>query len=1047
MTFKTTSLRDAICFALAMGASAAAYAQQPVAPAANERQDAETTDLDRIEVTGSRIRQVDVETSQPVTFVTREDIEKQGFQSVADILQNISATGTPPISRASPLSAGENSGGTFISLRNLGAARTLVLMNGRRLPVSTSGLADISKIPAAAVERIEVLKDGASSIYGSDAIAGVINIITRSNFEGATAAAYFGQYSEGDGDITRGEAVIGFTGERGSLTAAAEWREEDVVRSADRPYSAFPRSDLHPTDNWTAVGQQGGFVTRAASTVNGITTPAITVPGRAAGTRLTLNAGGNPRNPLDYHVQDTNVGSCVGNNLANPGPGICNPGSTADKSNTNLQTDLHTPVKSKSLYVDGIWDLTDNVRFRTNMLYSNRFSSRTVAGYPMQASSFATSNNGQGVPISPLSYYNPLPGQRIDTWWRRTWEVPRVSDSDSTDYMFMGAFEGSFETFDRVFDWDVSYLYNDSRQTQSQYGNLNLANVAAALGPSRLNAAGVVECYLPDNPATSTPNDSVVVAGCVPWNPLVPFGVAGQGGLTGNTALQNYLFQEEHATGRTNTEVMAANVAGTIFELPAGAFGFAFGVEHRKEKGKFVPDALAVTGGSTNLASGPTRGDYSLNEAYLELQIPILADLPFARELSFNVASRFSDFDTFGETTNNKFALKWKPFDSLLVRATAADGFRAPTIADLFGGGSQTFSFYSDPCDTRFTTDANTRANCANGVGGNGALGALAPNYRQLGQGGTAVGTQPSQTPIAFTSGSNPLLTPELSKSQNIGFVWSPTFAEGLNLAVDWWKIRISDTIVADSPSQILFDCYVVGIASRCTPSVNGSPGFTRDPITGIPNVSFGGRNAGYRKIEGYDFDISYRWKTENWGSFNTSLNSTYTSKDYFVSTNDPVYAESGVGFTSQFRVRANGNLSWDMGPVGISWMTRYYSGMRESCTYFTPTSAANAAAGTPPVTVDHLECNDIVFSPTGALAADGTPRSALERRRKVGSTTFNDVQIRINTPWDATVALGANNVFEKVGPVMYSQPSANVSYYGGFDIGRFIYMKYTQRF
>lgn len=1044
MTFKTTTLRDAICFALAMGASAAAFAQQPVAPAADERQDAETTELDRIEVTGTRIRQVDVETSQPVTFVTRDDIEKQGFQSVADILQNISATGTPPISRASPLSAGENAGGTFISLRNLGAARTLVLMNGRRLPISTSGLVDISKIPASAVERIEVLKDGASSIYGSDAISGVINIITRSNFEGASASAYFGQYSEGDGDITRGEAIIGFTGERGSLTAAAEWREEDAVRSADRPYSAFPRSNLHPTDNWTSVSQWGGFTVpysqRALFPGATFNPPTATNPN--PGTTLTLRRGGDPRNRGDYIRQDINTGGCAGNSAANPGPGTCSPGSITDKSNTNLQTDLRTPVKSKSLYVDGIWDLTENVRFRTNLLYNNRLSARTVAGYPMQAAAFAT-------PMAADSYFNPYntlgaTPQPVTNWFRRTWEVPRVSDGDSTDYMFMGAFEGSFETFDRIFDWDVSYLYNESRQVQSTYGNLNLANVRAAVGPSFLNAAGVVQC--------GTPGAPISLQVCTPWNPYIPSGRVAPGGLTGNTALQNFLFQEEHATGETDTEVIAANIAGTIFELPAGAFGFAAGVEQRKESGEFVPDALAVTGGSTNLASGPTKGGYDVREAYVELQIPVLADLPFARELSFNVASRFSDFDTFGETTNNKFSLKWKPFDSLLIRATAADGFRAPTIADLFGGSSQTFSFYTDPCDVVFGSAANnatTRANCANGVSGLGAV-PNAATYRQLGQGFNPITTVPTQTPIAFTSGANPALTPEVSKSQNIGFVWSPTFADGLNIALDWWKIRIADTIVTDTPTNMLNDCYVLGIAERCVAPANGIPGFTRDPVTGIPTVSFAQLNAGFRKVEGYDFDVSYRWKTANWGSFNAAINSTYTSKDYFISTNTPQFATSGVGIFpgfQTFRVRANGNLSWDMGPVGISWMTRYYSSMKESCTYFTPTSAANLAAGVPPVTVDHLECNEITFAPSGALLPNGDPASALTRRRRVGSTTFNDVQVRINTPWDATVAFGANNVFEKVGPVMYSQPAANVSYYGGFDIGRFIYMKYTQRF
>jgi iron complex outermembrane receptor protein len=1016
MTFKTTQLRDAITFALAVGATAlvgtgTAFAQQPVAPPQPSQ---DPTTLDRIQVTGTRIRQVDVETTQPVTFITREDIEKQGFQSVADILQNISATGTPPLSRASPLSAGENAGGTFISLRNLGANRTLVLVNGRRLGVSTSGIADISTIPAAAVERIEVLKDGASSIYGSDAIAGVINIITRTNFEGAAASAYYGQYSEGDGAITKGDFVIGFNGDRGSLTMAAEWRKEDQVAASDRPYSAFPRSSLHPTDNWTVVGQFGGFVTTA-------TTP---VPGVPTGTRVVLREGGNPRVAADYIPQNTNTGSCPGNTLANPGPGTCIPGSILHKSNTNLQTDLRTPLEAKGLYVDGIFDITDQVRFRTNLMYSNRNTVRTVAGYPMQAAPFAT-------PMAATSYFNPT-GAPITNWWRRSWEVPRVSGSELTTYRFSGAFEGSFEWANRFFDWDVSYLRNENKLVQSTYGNWNLANTRAAVGPSFLDpVTNTVRCGTPAAP----------ISGCVPLNPFLPFGREGQGSLTNNKALQDYLFQEEHATGQTEMTIIAANIAGTIFNLPAGDLGFAFGVENRKEKGAFVPDALAVTAGSTNLAAGPTGGGFSVDEAYLELQIPLLADIPFARELSINLASRYSDYDTFGSTTNNKFGLKWKPFDSLMFRATAADGFRAPTIADLFGGGSQTFSFFTDPCDTSHGSAASnptTRANCANGVGGNGAMGALATNYRQLGQGFNPVGAN-AQTPVAFTSGPNPLLQPELSKSQTMGFVWSPTFAQGLNLALDWWKIRIADTIVADSPTDILNDCYVQGIASRCSPQL-----FTRDPVLGFPTVTFGGRNAGFRKAEGYDFDIAYRWTTQDWGSFSAVSNSTYTAKDYFVSTNDPRVALSGVSFGSQFRVRSNLNLGWQFGDFGVNWISRYYSAMKEACQYFTTTTAANLAAGVQPVTEPHLECNEIVMAPNGNLT--GTT-SQLSRRNRAGSNTFHDVQFRWEAPWNATVALGANNVFERVGPVRYSQPSANTSYYGGFDIGRFLYMKYTQRF
>jgi len=285
---------------------------------------------------------------------------------------------------------------------------------------------------------------------------------------------------------------------------------------------------------------------------------------------------------------------------------------------------------------------------------------------------------------------------------------------------------------------------------------------------------------------------------------------------------------------------------------------------------------------------------------------------------------------------------------------------------------------------------------------------------------------------VAFTSGSNPLLTPEISKSQTIGFVWSPSFLEGFNASVDWWKIRIADTIVADSPTTILNDCYIEGITSRCSPQL-----FTRDPAQGYVNfMNYGSRNAGYRKAEGYDIDLRYRWSAGDFGNFTVNSNSTYTVSDYLVSTNDPRYALSSVGVTSSFRLRSNLSLAWQYGDFSASWTTRYYSSMAEGCTYF------DATNNNP-----QPECNQIQFAPTGLLLADGTPASALRRRHVNGSTTFNDVQISYSTPWDATIAIGANNVFEKYGPIMHTQPSANFAYYGGFDIGRFVYMKYQQRF
>jgi len=995
MTLKTTPLRDAIVYSLAVGTTA--IAGTGIATAQETQQ--QTTTLDRIEVTGSRIRQVDIETEAPVLTISRADIEQQGFQSVADILQNISAVGAPAISRASPLSAGENVGGQFISMRNLGTQRTLILVNGKRLGISTSGLQDVSLIPTVAVERVEVLKDGASSIYGSDAIAGVVNIITRSNFEGATVDAYYGQYSEGDGETTRASGILGFTGDRGSLTAAVEYRKEEEVFARDREYSAYPQSYKHPTRGWTTASQWGQITDGRSATSNPF----------GVG-NLVLNEGADWRNVANYHAQNTNTGATA----ADPN------GSTVDKSNTNQQTHLRTPLESKSLFVNGLFDITENVRFRGDVLYTDRTAERQVAGYPFQSASAGVVPGG--FKMAANSYYNP-----VGTWHgfanphavnftRRTWEVPRVDKPQSTTWRFSAAVEGSFGVADRIFDWDVNYLYNNNKVHQENYGNLNIDRAKQSTGASFLDTDGVVKCGAP----------GAVILGCVPWNPFIPYGRVGDGGLTGNPALQDWLFQRLNSSGETETTVYAGNLSGSLATLPAGDLGVAVGVESRKEEGRFIPDAQAVTGNSTTLASGPTQGSYSVDEFYAELFIPVLADLPGAKELSFSLASRYSDYDTFGDTVNSKFGFKWKPLDSLLFRGTYAEGFRAPTIADLYGGGSQTFSFFTDPCDTNFgaaASNAAVRASC-------GTQAPVVPNpntYRQLAQGFNPATASGSQSPVAFFSGSNPNLIPETSESKTLGTVWSPGFIEGLNVSLDWWNIRIDDTIVADSPTQILNDCYIQNDPTRCAL-------FTRDATLGyVNNLAFASINAGYREAEGWDMDLSYRLATEGFGTFNLSWQTTYTTKDEIKTDTNPAtkaqqlvgYATS-PGFVGTFRVRSNTSLTWDMGMWSATWGMRYYSGMKETCL---------SAALFPD------ECSNPEFA-----VANPVPAQA-RAINEIGSNTFHDLEVRWKAPWNATVALGANNVFDHQGPVVYSQPNANVSYQGQFDIGRFIYMKYQQRF
>ena len=951
-----------IAFAMLPAAFAVA---QDTAPAAA----VDPTTLDRIEVTGSRIRQVDAETSAPVLLIDRGDIEKQGFQSVADILQNITAAGSPAISRTSPLSSGEAVGGQYIDLRNLGANRTLILVNGKRLGITNDGLQDIASIPASMVERIEVLKDGASTIYGSDAIAGVINIITRKNFEGAEANAYIGQYGQGDGNREVYDFVVGFTGDRGSVTAGVEYSKEDPVWARDRWFSQvrFPTGEKSPPlpGGLSSTNQYGTLVT-------------------AGGSRFNLIRDGQQRDAR---------------NFANYRPFS----GALDNSNPNQQSTVYSGIERRSVFLNGRYDINDNIAFDSDVMYTDRDSFAQNAGYPYQSAVF-------GTPMSADSVYNPLgsqnaggAGQQVN-FVRRGWDVPRQVNNSLTTFRFTGALSGAFEVGERFWDWDVGYLYNQNEGKQISTGNLNTSAVALAVGPSFINGQGLAQCGTAANPIPL----GFGPGACTPWNPFVPAGSTAPGGLA-NQAVQSYLYLPGQALSETTTKAYFANLTGTLFSLPAGDVGVAVGLEHRSESGFFSPDALAQTGISTDLAAGPTGGGYALDEVYAELQIPLLADLPFAKELSVSLASRYSDYDTFGDTVNSKFGFKWKPMDALLVRGTWSEGFRAPTVADLFGGVSQSFEFYTDPCDTSFGA-----------AGGSSACLADVPaNFRQPandGQDGFADGPG-TQTVTPFLSGSNPDLTPETSVSKTLGLVWSPGFATGLNMSLDWWNIRIENTIVADDPSTMLDDCYIRGIASRC----EGPNTFTRDPVTGqITSLSFGGRNAGFVDTEGYDFDLTYNMDTA-YGKFGMALLNTYVSKNELKADNLEGVPSQQNGFGGNFRLRSNANLSWEKGSWGASWSSRYYSGTKENC-----------YAG--------RECTlpDYSAPDTSGLNVPLT---------ELGSNTFHDVQVRWTAPWDATVAIGANNVFEHYAAPAYDQPNSGFSYYGGYDIGRFVYMKYQQRF
>ncbi|MGY0558807.1 TonB-dependent receptor [Lysobacter sp. A421] len=976
MTLKTTKLRDAISFALVVGATTLAGSGVALAQDADQEGQQATT-LDRIEVTGSRIRSVDAETSQPVLVLSREDIAKQGVTSVAEVLNRISAAG-PSLNRTF------NNGGdgsANISLRNLGSSRTLVLVDGRRWATGLGGSVDLNTIPASIIERVEVLKDGASAIYGSDAIAGVINIITRDNYEGAEIRTHLGQFNQGDGERNSIEATIGANGERGNVILSLSRVEEGEVVAKDRAISADPvyglGSDLYSGYSangkiWNS-GPSGAYDPKIGDANFGVVGPGST----------GIGPDGQQRYGMDQVVPWDGANHAY---------------------NYAADNYLLTPQTRTAMYLKGRYDITDSISLRADALYNERRSSQQLAGFPLSAGAAFGSPEAA---LSGDSYFNPYntlyggDGRDVD-WSHRLTEQNRTYEQNVKTFHTYVGFEGSFQFADRYFDWDVGYAYNKNDQNDTQVGDANMLAVQAGVGPSFLDpTTGRVVCGTPSGVgADGTPFDANIIDGCVPFNPLSPAGAV-------NEQMLNAILFDAHDNYQNRSESFTANLSGEIVELPAGMMGFAVGIESRKESGFDHPDAFVSAGYSSGNARQPTEGAYDLDEIYGELLIPILADMPGAQLLEVSLASRYSDYSNFGDTTNSKFGFKWKPIEDLLVRGNWAEGFRAPPISNLFRGLAASYESFGDICSADYGgRNATIAASCL-------ADGVPVDFLQRTNSGSKYFG----QTIFPFDIGSNPNLGPETSVSKTLGLVYSPSFATGLDISLDWWNIKIENAISTPSIAYMLDQCYNGGDQSYCNLFSRGTPDHQIDQLL------LGPQNLAVIEAEGYDLDVNYRTPETAYGQFNVGLNASYMAKWDSQSTpqSEP---ENVVGIyfdqDPQWRLRANGSLDWTMGDFGVTWISRYYSSLVEDCPF-----------------------------PGEGLCSDDTRRidTGLAARNKLGATTYHDVQARYELPWNGTVKLGVNNVFKKIAPTSYSV-FAN-SFDPQYDIpdSRYIYMEYVQRF
>ena len=728
---------------------------------------AEGEDGTAIIVTGSRIRQNPLDQDKPIVTVDQQAIARTGLTSIADVLQRIPSAGgglNTKVNNAGniggpPDGTGVSSGSAEIDLRYLGAKRTLVLVDGMRyvngsaaggIPASV----DLNTIPQSMIERVEVLQSGASPLYGTDAVAGVVNIITKQSQKGLDFSAQFGTYDKGDGETYDINASYGIQSDRVSIVFGGNYVKQEGVRTSDRAMSRWPA----PGGSSCA---DGGC---SSATPNGRYD--------VLGESLTLSSPVIGRAPVrsDYR------------NWA---------GTNVDGFNFAPYNYLLTPSERYGAFLNAKVEFSDTVSLRTRLVYQHRSSTTQAAFLPL----FIGPDAGNGnlldtISVDATNPYNPFgvtlssgadgSEANYSTIRRRFVEGgPRRFSQDVDTFTMQSTLDGSFDVGSHKWYWDINGIYGTNNAHQVFTGNLNAAKLAQALGP-------VANC----------------TGDCVPFN---IFG--GVGSIT--QAMLDYVTFDERDRSEQELWDVTANLSGELFDLPAGPVGFAIGYEHRDQSASYTPDPVITAGLGADVPTSPASGGFNVDEFYGEIRIPILADTPFFQKLELSGAARHSNYSSFGSNTTYTVSGLWKPAKDLLLRGGYAESLRAPSIGELYAGRSRTDATINDPCTSAvggsFQTNSTVRANCiANGVPANGSY--AEPVGGQLGvfsQGYTGLKPETAKT---WTAGM--VYSPAWARD---------SFASAFSIEVNYYNIRLKNAIDSVPASLTLRRCAFDGDPLSCS--------------------------------------------------------------------------------------------------------------------------------------------------------------------------------------------------------------------------------------
>ncbi|MDE2889652.1 MAG: TonB-dependent receptor [Gemmatimonadota bacterium] len=618
-------------------------------------------ELDAITVTGSRIKSEDLVTPAPVIVMSRDEIKVRGLASIGDVLQTLTV-------QSNAINTQANNGGdgsTRISLRGLGAHRTLVLLNGRRFVPGGTGAnssVDLNAIPASAVERVEVLKDGASAVYGSDAVGGVVNVITRAETEGLEFEIYRGVAGEGDGETLDISVTAGLKSEKGSVLFSAGYHNQAPVWTGDRPFSTEDK-----TYDWEK--NDGTYATSGSSaTPEGHIIDRTGDPGNEAWQTVNAAAG---EDAGDYHL-DPNAGWRPFNWAGNSSDG------SGDLYNYQPENYLYTPQTRYTSFLSGTYEFAPEAEGFFEVSYTNRQSDQKLAPTPL----FIIS---EGLSISSTNIHNEFGREFYDVRRRFVEAGNRNFIQDINTYRIVLGME--YPLLD--FESDVSFTYGRSEGTNINEGRFVRSRLAHALGPAE-------EC--------------AALGDCVPLDLL-----HGAGTIT--QEMLDYIQYTGIATGYSKQKILQLNLTGQLAELPAGPLGVAAGVSSRWEAGAYLPDPVTRSGNTTGSKQEATEGAYSVRALYGEASVPVLrAD---AASLDLSAAGRAFDYDTFGSGFTYEAGTRCELPRGLTLRATISNAFRAPGIAEMFLGQSDAFPLVSDPCSvvdeagSARTLTAEQQRNCA----------------------------------------------------------------------------------------------------------------------------------------------------------------------------------------------------------------------------------------------------------------------------------------------------------------------------------------------